>query len=90
MLLCSSRGFPTELFRAHIYSSVIFRAHIYSSVIFGGSMILTDAVVAVEEYHTNYYRAVPTSFGKDPAAFVRWSLSERDAARVTIGTYFTS
>ena len=50
MLLYSSRGFPTEVFRAHIYSSVIF----------GGSMILTDAVVAVEEYHSNYYRAVPT------------------------------
>jgi hypothetical protein len=77
MLLCSSRGFPPELFRAHIYSSVIF----------GGSIILTDAVVAVEGYHTNYYRRPHKSFGKDAAAFVRWDHSERDAARVTIGTY---
>jgi len=54
MLLCSSRGFPTEVFRAHIYSSVIF----------GGSMILTDAVVAVEEYHSKYYRRPNKNFGK--------------------------
>jgi hypothetical protein len=48
MLLCSSRGFPTEVFRAHIYSSVIF----------GGSMILTDAVTGLDSGALGNYQTV--------------------------------